>query len=52
MIRPRCGDFVYSEDELNVMILDIRSFKALAVEGIVVGILTPDGDVDVQRTTK
>ena len=50
MIRPRTGDFVYSDDEMDVMLEDIRTFKHYsAVRGIVVGILTKDGRVDTGR---
>lgn len=49
MVRPRIGDFLYSEDELDVMLRDIRIFKKYGVRGIVVGILTSDGRVDTER---
>lgn len=46
MIRPRGGDFVYSEDEIGVMMAEIRIFSSLGADGFVFGVLTPDGDVD------
>ena len=49
MVRPRSGDFLYSEDEVDVMLRDIRIFKKYDVRGIVVGILTKDGRVDTDR---
>jgi len=49
MIRPRTGDFLYSDDEFNVMLEDIRVFKEHNVRGIVVGVLTALGQVDVER---
>lgn len=50
MIRPRVGDFLYSDDELEVILEDIRVFKKLAnIRGFVVGALTKDGQVDVER---
>ncbi|KAF9454215.1 hypothetical protein P691DRAFT_718235 [Macrolepiota fuliginosa MF-IS2] len=49
MIRPRVGDFLYSDFELEVMLEDIRTFKDQGVRGFVVGILTKDGRVDVER---
>lgn len=52
MVRPRVGDFVYSDDEILVMLEDIRSFKAMGIKGVVFGILGPDGLVDVQNTTR
>jgi copper homeostasis protein len=46
LIRPRAGDFVYRDDELAVMIDDIAHCRALGCDGVVVGALTADGEVD------
>ena len=48
MIRPRVGDFVYSEDEVAVMLEDIRIFKEVGVRGVVAGALTTEGRIDVE----
>ena len=50
MVRPRAGDFVYSRAELVSMRRDIDRFKDAGAHGIVLGILTPTRDVDVERT--
>lgn len=50
MIRPREGDFCYSEREFEAMLLDIAAAKMVGMEGIVIGILNPDGTVDEKRT--
>jgi copper homeostasis protein len=50
IIRPRGGDFVYSDSEIEVMERDIAEAKARNVDGIVLGVLTADDQVDVKRT--
>jgi copper homeostasis protein len=50
IIRPRGGDFCYSAVEFEVMRRDIELAKQLGADGVVIGILTSDGDVDAQRT--
>jgi copper homeostasis protein len=52
MIRPRTGDFLYSEDEIEVMREDIRVFKQHKVSGVVLGALKPDGRIDVEVTKR
>jgi len=52
MIRPRPGDFCYSDQEFNVMIRDVETARRLGSEGVVLGLLTPDGSVDTERTKK
>lgn len=49
MIRPRGGDFVYSEAELEIMFTDIARCKEMGVPGIATGILKADNTVDVER---
>lgn len=49
IIRPRGGDFLYSELEFEIMKADIICCRDLKCEGIVTGILTAKGDVDKKR---
>ena len=46
IIRPRGGDFLYNEYEAACMEHDIRTCKQLGVDGVVIGALTADGDID------
>ena len=49
IIRPRGGDFVYSDHEFRIMLDDIQEAKSRKVDGIAVGILTETSSVDVER---
>jgi len=50
IIRPRGGNFVYSDSEFQVMRRDILAVKALGGDGVVLGVLTSDDEVDQPRT--
>jgi copper homeostasis protein len=50
IVRPRGGDFVYSDLVLEVMRRDILAIKAAGANGVVIGLLRPDGSVDVEKT--
>ena len=52
MIRPRGGDFSYSDYEFAAMQRDIEMCKQLKVEGVVFGILDSDGRIDRERNKK
>ena len=49
LIRPRAGNFVYSDDEVEIMLKDIAVAKEFGVDGVVIGALTAEGEVDVGR---
>lgn len=49
IIRPRGGDFLYSHLEHKIMLKDIEISRKLGVDGIVIGCLTPQGDVDMSK---
>lgn len=46
LIRPRFGDFLYSEPELEEMGEEICRFRKLGASGVVIGALTPEGELD------
>jgi copper homeostasis protein len=52
IIRPRGGDFLYSNDEFEIMKNDINVCKTLGCDGVVIGLLLPDGRIDEHRTAE
>jgi len=50
IIRPRGGDFCYTDVEFRVMQRDVEAAKRAGANGAVIGILKPDGSVDRERT--
>jgi len=49
LIRPRYGDFLYTDHEVQMISEDAQMFRDLGADGIVVGFLKPDGDLDMER---
>ena len=49
IIRPRGGDFFYSDAEFDVMKVDVKLCKDLGCDGVVIGMLNADGTVDKKR---
>ncbi|TWR31616.1 copper homeostasis protein CutC [Mucilaginibacter pallidiroseus] len=52
LIRPRRGDFLYTDLEYEIMQADIRNCIEIGCDGIVIGILNADGSIDVPRCTE
>src|SRR5688572_18747090 len=52
IIRPRGGDFLYSDEEFEIMLADIILAKELECDGIVTGILKKDGRIDKKRSAE
>ena len=52
IIRPRGGDFLYTELEFRAMLADISVCRELGCDGVVLGMLRPDGSVDVDRCSE
>ena len=50
LIRPREGDFIYSNEEFELMKQDIVKFKEMGCKGIVSGVLNNDKSIDIERT--
>jgi copper homeostasis protein len=50
IIRPRGGDFLYSDSEYDVMLHDVKLCKQLGCDGVVIGLLNSDGTIDLKRT--
>lgn len=52
LLRPRGGDFLYSENEFALLCRQAERFAALGADGIVIGVLTPAGELDEARMAK
>jgi len=52
IIRPRGGDFVYSEIEFEVMLQDVQTAVEIGADGIVIGCLKPDGTIDIEKCAR
>jgi len=50
IIRPRGGDFLYSNEEFEIMKSDIKLCKEFGCDGVVIGLLNADGTIDKKRT--
>jgi copper homeostasis protein len=49
LIRPRAGDFCYDQVEFEIIKADIEFCKSVGCDGVVIGVLNPDGSVDIER---
>ena len=49
LIRPRFGDFCYTDYEFQVIRREVCNFRELGADGVVIGILKPDGTLDMER---
>lgn len=52
IVRPRGGDFLYSDTEYHLIKEDINQIKKLGANGIVIGFLTQTGEIDLERTSE
>lgn len=49
LLRPRFGDFLYDEDEMEILRRQVRAFAARGADGVVIGVLRADGSLDEAR---
>lgn len=52
IVRPRGGDFYYSDEEIEIMLNEILLIKQLGCEGIVIGLLNRDGEIPLKTAAK
>jgi copper homeostasis protein len=52
IIRTRSGDFLYSDEEFEIMLNEVKLCKDLGCDGVVIGLLNKDGSIDIKRTSK
>ena len=49
LIRPRYGDFLYTEYEFDMISRSVARFREMGANGVVIGCLLPDGSLDMER---
>jgi copper homeostasis protein len=49
IIRPRTGDFLYADEDYEIMLRDLQQCRILGCDGVVVGMLLSDGSVDKKK---
>lgn len=52
IIRPRGGDFLFNDEEFDIMLQDVRLCKQLGCDGVVIGLLNRDGSIDKKRSSQ
>ena len=52
LLRPRFGDFLYSEEELEILIRQAKIFSEAGADNLVIGCLTPDGRLDLEAMNR
>ena len=52
IIRPRGGDFLFTSEEFDIMLQDVKLCKQLGCDGVVIGLLNKDGSIDKTRSAK
>lgn len=52
IIRPRSGDFFYTDEEVEIMMNDVTLCKQLGCDGVVIGLLGKDGNIDLKRSER
>ena len=52
IIRPRGGDFLFTDQEFRAMLVDVEQCGLLGCDGVVIGMLSRDGHVDVERCSE
>ena len=52
LIRPRFGDFCYTDEEFSIMLKDVEMFRKNGADGVVIGMLNKDGSLDAARMEK
>lgn len=52
IIRPRAGDFLYTDEEFAIMLNDVQYCRSMGCDGVVLGLLKSDGHIDEKRTAQ